>query len=224
MGPSLGYYPNAEKTILVVKPEQMNEAKLVFEETGVVITAKSARYLGTTLGSKKFENQFLTNRADKIGKQLEKLSGIASIHLQAAYAGFTVRFLNKWNFLAHTVDTFSIHVHCLEKTIENQFIPALLGLPCNPNLRDILRLPCRLGGLDIQKPVMSTPGELTSSFILATPLMILINEQQSSLTVDTSHEQAKQKHVFMKNNENVQKNIFRTLYWFPLATKSKFWS
>ena len=45
---------------------------------------------------------------------------------------------------------------------------------------------------------MSTPGELTSSAILATPLMILINEQQSSSTVDTRHEQAKQRHFLMK--------------------------
>ena len=33
---------NVEKTILVVKPEQLNESKLVFEETGVVITAEGA--------------------------------------------------------------------------------------------------------------------------------------------------------------------------------------
>ena len=197
MGPSLVYYPNAEKTILVVKPEQLNEAKLVFEETGVVITAEGAKNLGTPLGCKKYENQFLTNRAEKIGKQLEKLSGIASIQPQAAYAGFTFGFRNKWNFLARTVDTFSDHVHCLEETIENHFIRALLGHTCNPNLRDILRLPCRLGGLDIQSPVILSPGELTSSVILATSLMILLNEQQSSLTVDTRHEQAKRKHVLM---------------------------
>ena len=183
MGPSFCYYPNAEKTLLVVKPEQLNEAKLVFEETGVVITVEGAKYLGTPLGSKKYENQFLTNRGDKIGKQLEKQSGIASIHSQAAYAGFTFGFRNKWNFLARTVDTFSDHVHCLDETIENQFIPALMGHPCNTNLHDILRLPCRLVGLDIQNPVMSSPGELTGSVILATLLMILINEQQLSLTV-----------------------------------------
>ena len=150
---------NVEKTILVVKPEQLNESKLVFEETGVVITAEGANYLGTPFGSKKF----LTNRADKIGKKLEKLSRVASIYPKAAYTGFTFGFRNKWNFLARTVDTFSDHVHCLEETIENQFIPALLGHPCNPNLRDISRLPCRLGGLDIQNPVMYSPGELTSN-------------------------------------------------------------
>ena len=152
MGPNLGYYRNAEKTILNVKPEQLNEAKLVFEETGVVITAEGAKYLGTPLGSKKYENQFLTNRADIIGKQLEKLSGIALILTQAAYAGFSFGFRNSWNFLARTVDTFSDHVHCLEETIENQFIRALLGHPCNPNLRDILRLPCRLGDLTFRTP------------------------------------------------------------------------
>ena len=73
MGPSFGYYPNAEKTISVVKPEQLNEAKFVSEETGVVITAGGTKCLGTPLGSKKYENQLLTNRADIIGKQLEKL-------------------------------------------------------------------------------------------------------------------------------------------------------
>ena len=157
MGPSFGYYPNAEKTISVAKPEQLNEVKFVSEETGVVITARGTKCLGTPLGSKKYENQLLTNRADIIGKQLEKLSGIASMHPQAAYAGFSFGFRNKWNFLARTVDLFSDHVHCLEEAIENQFIPALLGHPCNPSLQDIVRLSCRLGGLDIQKPVISSP-------------------------------------------------------------------
>ena len=133
MGPSLGYYPNADKIILIVKPEQLNEAKLVFEETGLVITAEGAMYLGTPLGSKKYENQFLISRADKIGKQLEKLSGIASIRPQAAYTVFTFGFRNMWNFLARTVETFSDRF-CLEETIQNQFIPALLGHPCNPTL------------------------------------------------------------------------------------------
>ena len=81
---------NVEKTILVVKPEQLNESKLVFEETGVVITAEGANYLGTPFGSKKF----LTKRADKIGKKLEKLSRVASIYPKAAYTGFTFGFRN----------------------------------------------------------------------------------------------------------------------------------
>ena len=67
------------------------------------------------------------------------------------------------------------------------------------------------GRLDIQNPVISSPGELTSSVILATPLMSLINEQQSSLTVDTRHEQAKQKHVLMKKKREHSEEHFQKI-------------
>ena len=45
LGPDYGYFPNATKTCLVVKEEHLEEAKQLFQETGVSITADGKRHL-----------------------------------------------------------------------------------------------------------------------------------------------------------------------------------
>ena len=40
IGPAIGYYPNASKSHLVVKPELMNETVKIFGDTAVQITSQ----------------------------------------------------------------------------------------------------------------------------------------------------------------------------------------
>ena len=49
-GPLFGYFPNAEKTWLVVHPEHFEEARLLFDNTGVQISTDGRRELGSPLG------------------------------------------------------------------------------------------------------------------------------------------------------------------------------
>jgi hypothetical protein len=50
-GPGYGYHANSSKTILVVKPEKMDEAKRIFESTGIIIK-EGTRDLGAVLFTK----------------------------------------------------------------------------------------------------------------------------------------------------------------------------
>ena len=54
-GPLYGYFPNARKTGLVVKPEQLKDAEAVFVDTGVQITAEGRLCLAT--GSTQFRGR-----------------------------------------------------------------------------------------------------------------------------------------------------------------------
>ena len=51
IGPDFGYYPNASKTHLVVKPELVSEAKKMFENTEVQISTNGQRHLGAAIGT-----------------------------------------------------------------------------------------------------------------------------------------------------------------------------
>ena len=51
LGPSYCYYVNEEKTRLVVKPDYLDRARLVFNDTRVNITSDGRPYLGSPLGS-----------------------------------------------------------------------------------------------------------------------------------------------------------------------------
>ena len=45
-GPLLGYYPKASKSWLVVKPELLEEAKVIFAGTDINITSHGHKHLG----------------------------------------------------------------------------------------------------------------------------------------------------------------------------------
>lgn len=45
LGPKYGYFPNGEKSYLIVKESCLNEAKRVFADTNVVITTRGKRHL-----------------------------------------------------------------------------------------------------------------------------------------------------------------------------------
>ena len=54
LGPDYGYFPNAVKTCLIVKPQHLRKARALFHGTGVVITDAGKRHLGSAIGTNDF--------------------------------------------------------------------------------------------------------------------------------------------------------------------------
>ena len=50
VGAVFGYFPNAQKSWLLVKKEFLSDAKRVFSGSGVKITTEGKSYLGAPLG------------------------------------------------------------------------------------------------------------------------------------------------------------------------------
>ena len=55
-GHEYGYHANTNKTWLMVKEEHLTQAKTLFADSGVQITADGRRHLGATLGVRSFGN------------------------------------------------------------------------------------------------------------------------------------------------------------------------
>ena len=51
IGPLYGYHSNAAKTSLIVREEQEEDAKKIFEGTGISVTTEGKKHLGAALGS-----------------------------------------------------------------------------------------------------------------------------------------------------------------------------
>ena len=67
--------------------------------------------------------------------------------------------------------------------IHHQFIPALTGqVSSSPEVRKLLSLPNRLGGLNIVNPVEIAESQLMASKTITTPLMKMIIEQSEQFT------------------------------------------
>ena len=86
-------------------------------------------------------------------KYIELLSTIAESQPQLAYAAFTKGLAHRWLYYMRTLEDISEELKPLEDVITNKLLPAITG---NSTLtrheRQILSLPCRLGGLRIEDP------------------------------------------------------------------------
>ena len=92
-GPAYGYFTNAVKTILIVKPEHLTPAQQFFADTNIQITARGQRHLGAVLGSREFAEEYV---ADKVQSWVSKVSALAGITNSRPHAAFSA-FQGRWS-------------------------------------------------------------------------------------------------------------------------------
>ena len=61
LGPKFGYFPQASKLWLIIKPKVEGKAKTIFQGSGVKITTEGKRHLGISLGSTKYKEEHLSS-------------------------------------------------------------------------------------------------------------------------------------------------------------------
>ena len=148
IGRRYGYFTNSEKTQLLVKPELEQEARQVFAETGIRIVTGSLRYLGSEIGSEEAVAESVQQRVAKWKEELKKLTEIAKTEPHAAYAAISHGLHGRWTYLLRTVPFPAQCLTDLDKVITEELLPALAGRDSFlPEELNLLRLPCRLGGM-----------------------------------------------------------------------------
>ena len=131
----------------------------------------------------------MKSKVEKWSEELQ-LSSIAQIHPQAAYATFTHGMSSKWIYLTRTMEGIGPLLQPLENIVRTRFIPTLCGGPApNDELRDLLALPCRLGGLGIQDPTRMASHEHSASREITTPIVRSILSHEGSYTHETLADQ-----------------------------------
>ena len=88
-GPPLGYFPNAKKCWLIIKPEREQAAREVFRDTAINVTTEGHKHLGAALGSRSFLEEYVGEKVDKWVNEVTKLADFAISQPQASYAAFT---------------------------------------------------------------------------------------------------------------------------------------
>ena len=76
-GPKYGYHQEESKTWLIVKPEFLSEAKLIFSDTAVNVTTNGRKHLGAAIGSIEFRDEFVNKKVDNWISELEMLAKLA---------------------------------------------------------------------------------------------------------------------------------------------------
>ncbi|XP_063615254.1 uncharacterized protein LOC134788297 [Penaeus indicus] len=166
-GPMQGYYPNAQKTVLIVKPQKLDLAKEKFKNTDIIIKTGGEKHLGAILGPIHNREKFIKDRVEEWVNEIRRLAKIATIEPHAAYTALTFGIRHRWNYLMRTVPGIGHLLEPLEQTIKRELLPALIG-GCNPTDVEwsIFELPPRKGGLWIPNPCKLADIEYENSIKL----------------------------------------------------------
>ena len=128
-GPAYGYFPNASKSILVVKERCYREAVELFSDTSVVITCNGARYLGAAIGSANFKENFVSTKVQEWADEQTRLADFARSQPQAAYYAYVSGLRSRWAFLCRVQSISPSQFQPLEDVISTKLIPAMTGRP-----------------------------------------------------------------------------------------------
>ena len=152
---------------------------------------RSAGALQISLGtSPSFTELYVKGKVDKWSEELSLLSSIAQTNPQAAYAGFTHGLMSKWAYLSRKIENIGPLLQPLEDIIRTKFIPALCGGPApNDTLRELLSLPCRLGGLGLVNPTSRADFEYSASKGVTAPIVQSVLSHEGTYTYETLADQ-----------------------------------
>ena len=175
IGPLYGYYPNSEKTWLIVHDSHVKEAETVFANTRVQISTEGRRELGAPIGNRAFVESYVTRRVERWKVELDRLCDVARSQPHAAYSAFCLGLRGKWLSLMRTVPNISSLLMPLEDKIRKKFLPIITRQPVpNDTVRALLALPARLGGMSVTNLVTTADAEYDASTRLTAPLVALI--------------------------------------------------
>ncbi|XP_066926215.1 uncharacterized protein [Clytia hemisphaerica] len=184
-GPKYGYFQQASKTWVIVKPQYLEEATEIFKDTNIKITTEGKKHLGAAIGSENFCEEFITDKVNTWISEIETLTEIAKIAPHEAYTCFTSGYKHKLNFTLRTIPNIKQHLQRLDEIITARFIPAITGgIQPNETERELFTLPPSLGGLGIPKFSDISDQEFSNSEALTKQLQNKIKSQDYVNDID----------------------------------------
>ncbi|KAI2510018.1 hypothetical protein MHU86_4444 [Fragilaria crotonensis] len=158
LGPRRGYFPEPEKSILVVPLATPPTALASLTEFNFR-HEEGHRYLGGFVGSGAAEAAWVDPQIQQWIEGVHCLAAVARRYPQTAYAGLSQSLQSEWQYLQRVTPDIAPAFAPLEAAIATAFLPALLDTSVEEvaKLRPLLALPTRLGGLGIPDP--TTTGE-----------------------------------------------------------------
>ena len=153
-GPEFGYYPEPQKTYLVVDPGDEAEANMLFGDLGVKVVT-GLRFLGGFIGDQESTDDFVEQKVQMWVRCVEKLTKAAGSQPQATYAALTKSLQFEWAYLQRVIPNCADAFVPLCEIITANFLPAVLGGGISEEERILFSLPVRSGGLGIRDAVES---------------------------------------------------------------------
>ena len=194
LGPKFGYFPEASKCWLIIKPEAAEKAHTIFKDTEIQITKRGKRHLGAIIGTDGYRDEYVLDKINRWSSELQLLCEIAKIEPQAAYSCFVSGYKHKLTYYMRTIPGISHLLQCIDDIILTEFIPAITGgIKVNQTERILISLPVKYGGLGI--PIFSevSDQEYSNSLVVTENLCKKILAQHRQFEHDPERNKKKNK-------------------------------
>ena len=163
-----GYFPEPSKSILVVKPAMVEQAKVRFDHLGFKVVT-GTRYLSGFIGTTANELSHIQQKVSEWSTGITHLSNITCSSPQIAFTTFQQSYQRKWQYLHLVVLDCADHFAPVETAIYTIFLPALLGgattTTTPTDLRTLLSLLLKLTAVGVPNLANSTDKNLTTSIM-----------------------------------------------------------
>ncbi|CEM26585.1 unnamed protein product [Vitrella brassicaformis CCMP3155] len=151
-GPPYGYFPNAHKSILVVREGLEERAREVFEGVeGLTITTGS-RYLGGYVGTREGRRAYVQQKVERWEECIRDVARAATKRPQQAHVVMTKSLQAEWDFVMRVIpeekETFEPLRHLLATT----YLPGLCGKSVDEAEAAVMLLSARHGGTGVRDP------------------------------------------------------------------------
>jgi hypothetical protein len=163
-GPQRGYYPEPSKSVLVTPPFTTPDQLTPLTEFNYQVT-EGSRYIGGFVGSASTQTTWLNSKIDTWLSAINKLASVAKRFPQSALAGLVKSLQGEWQYLQRVTPNVGDAFAPLEQALSTTFLPALFDATPTEiaNIRPLLSLPVRMGGLGIPDPTKLGPTNHTTS-------------------------------------------------------------
>ena len=121
----MGYFPNAKKCWLIIKPEREQAASEVFGDTAINVTTEGHKHLGSALGSRSFFEEYIGENVDEWVNEVTKLADFAISQPHASYAAFTFGLRHRWTYFLRTLPDIAELLEPLERAMRFSYQPSL---------------------------------------------------------------------------------------------------
>ena len=181
-GRKYGYHVNESKSWLIAKDDRLLElVKDKFCGSSIKYTRHGKRHLGAVIGSTGYKKEYATEKVDQWCNKMRKLAEITISELQAAFAAYTHAEMHKFNYFLRTIPNMEDFLAPLDKVIDDEFLPALLGETISGTDCELFKLPIRDGGLGIPILTQKVAIDCKSSIDISAPLFEVIVSQGTEI-------------------------------------------
>jgi hypothetical protein len=130
-------------------------------------------------------DRWLEPKVESWVEGVRALSKVAAKYPQSAYAGFTMSLQAEWQYLCRCVPGVGAHLAPVEDAIQQQLIPALLGVKfeeVSSDFRRMLANSVKQGGLNLRDPVAAADAQHEASREAS---VVLVKSLRESGELDT---------------------------------------